>query len=939
MVLSTSALLPVFATGDSLSAASSPLWTAISRTATPVLLPLETVTSATSSAALPPSYIVQLPSGASIDPASAITLLNNGAEAILLTDISEETISQLGLPPDRIILSITPETATPLSELAASIAGVYITLPETLTIQDAQTAQIVAQYTELLDVKNTGKPVYVATKSSPSSSSSSAPAPTIDDVKLLASQAATLVVPYSALSISEAEPAASASTLDFVSAFFSPLTSDRADGLFPTLVVAAPSSSSLGLVYSSLPSLRACVFSGEATYQSRTRGLWRKGATSGATQQVVRVRVDCDSDAVEITVRQRQGTGFCHLAKTRTSCFGAREGLAKLEETLLARIQDAPEGSYTQRLFREPELLAAKLREETAELIEAKDSEPEHVAFEAADLLYFALVRCVRAGVGLEDIERSLDVKARKVSRRKGDAKAQFIVPAPIEKAAATTETEAAPIKAPAQKPQAAEADESAPIKITSYTADDLSPEERVKLQQRPAIGSSSILSIVQPILADVKARGDAALIELTRKFDRAELKDGKVTMLPPFDTPELLQGMKPEVREAINVAYKNIYSFHKAQKVTTGNRSAKEAGLASTESAAGDEEEAVLEMETMPGVLCRRFSRPIQRVGLYVPGGTAVLPSTALMLGIPAQVAGCPTIVLATPPRPDGSVAPEVLYVASLVGASCVLLAGGAQAVAALAYGTASVPKVDKIAGPGNQFVTAAKMCVQNDVGAQVSIDMPAGPSEVLVIADEEAPPSFVAADLLSQAEHGPDSQVVLVGIALSPARLSQIEAEVDRQARALPRCSVIRKAIEKSVTVLVKDREEAIRWSNEYAPEHLILQIRDAEEIVKDVTNAGSVFVGPWSPESCGDYASGTNHTLPTYGFARQYSGVSTSTFEKHITSQSLTADGLRALGPHVVNLARCEGLDAHAEAVSIRLRELEAGLNKVGRKALDL
>ncbi|CAD6890913.1 unnamed protein product [Tilletia laevis] len=837
MVLSTSALLPAIAHGQSLPASSSALWAAISRTSTAVLLPLDAVTHA-APGTLPPSYIVHLPARAAIDPASAITLLNNGAHAIL-TDSPHTLINQLGLPLDRIVLSITPDTATPLSELAADIAAVYITLPDALALHDAQTAEIISHYTALLDVKNTGKPVYVATNSSS--------VPTTDDIKLLASQAATLVVPYSSLTISENE-AAAASTLDFVSAFFSPLVSDRADGLFPTLVVAAPSSSSLGLVYSSLPSLRACVYTGDATYQSRTRGLWRKGATSGATQQVVRVRVDCDSDAVELTVRQRQGTGFCHLAKTRTSCFGAREGLAKLEETLLARVQDAPEGSYTQRLFREPELLAAKLREETAELIEAKDSEPEHVAFEAADLLYFTLVRCVRAGVSLEDIERSLDAKARKVSRRKGDAKAQFVVPASVEKAAATTETEAAPIKAP-QAPAAATDDNSLPIKITSYTAADLSPEERVKLQQRPAIGSSAILSIVQPILADVKARGDAALIELTRKFDRAELKDGKVTMLPPFNTPERLAGMKPEVREAIDVAYKNIYAFHKAQKVTTGNRSAKEAGLASTE---GEEEaEAVLEMETMPGVLCRRFSRPIQRVGLYVPGGTAVLPSTALMLGIPAQVAGCPTIVLATPPRPDGSVAPEVLYVASLVNASCVLLAGGAQAVAALAYGTASVPKVDKIAGPGNQFVTAAKMCVQNDVGAQVSIDMPAGPSEVLVIADEEAPPSFVAADLLSQAEHGPDSQVVLVGIALSPLRLAQIEAEVDRQARALPRCEVIRKAIEKSVTVLVRDRGEAIRWSNEYAPEHLILQIRDAEGIVKEVENAGSVFVGPWSPE----------------------------------------------------------------------------------------
>ena len=263
----------------------------------------------------------------------------------------------------------------------------------------------------------------------------------------------------------------------------------------------------------------------------------------------------------------------------------------------------------------------------------------------------------------------------------------------------------------------------------------------------------------------------------------------------------------------------------------------------------------------------------------------------------------------------------------ADKVHATAIVCAGGAQAVAALAYGTESVPKVDKIVGPGNQYVTAAKMAVQNDVSAQVSIDMPAGPSEVLVIADAQANPAFVASDLLSQAEHGPDSQVVLVGIALPAEQLAAIEREVDAQARALPRVDVVRQAIDKSITMLVNTREEAADWSNRYAPEHLILHVQDAPALVPLVENAGSVFVGPWSPESCGDYASGTNHTLPTYGYARQYAGVSTGTFQKHLTAQTLDEAGLRALGPHVVRLAECEGLEAHANAVRLRLAALGA------------
>jgi phosphoribosyl-ATP pyrophosphohydrolase/phosphoribosyl-AMP cyclohydrolase/histidinol dehydrogenase len=330
----------------------------------------------------------------------------------------------------------------------------------------------------------------------------------------------------------------------------------------------------------------------------------------------------------------------------------------------------------------------------------------------------------------------------------------------------------------------------------------------------------------------------------MTKQFDKAELTSN--VLLPPFATPSA-DVLPPNVRDAIDAAYENVRKFHAAQV-----------------------DGKVLEVETMPGIVCSRFARPIARVGIYVPGGTAVLPSTAIMLGVPAQVAGCKEIVLATPPRPDGSISPEVLYVAKLAGVTCILKAGGAQAVAAMAYGTDEVPKVDKIFGPGNQWVTAAKMLVQNDTDALVGIDMPAGPSEVLVrssisslfgagqqltlqvIADKSANPIFVASDLLSQAEHGTDSQVVLVAIDLSDSLLREIELQIDEQARALPRVAIAKEAIKKSIIVKVASLEEGMAFSNEYAPEHLILHLEDSKGAVRQVENAGSVFVGAFSPES---------------------------------------------------------------------------------------
>jgi phosphoribosyl-ATP pyrophosphohydrolase/phosphoribosyl-AMP cyclohydrolase/histidinol dehydrogenase len=463
--------------------------------------------------------------------------------------------------------------------------------------------------------------------------------------------------------------------------------------------------------------------------------------------------------------------------------------------------------------------------EEAGELCEATSK--EHIAFEAADLIYFALTKCVAAGVTLEDIESNLDAKSLKIKRRKGDSK----VPLPNQ----TKQDSMASIPSIPTQPEPT----FTKITMKRYNTTNETQESIQEALKRPSQRSTEkIMGIVQPIIKDIRERGDKALLEYTHKFERATTLTSPVLKAP---YPDSLMQLSPEVAQAIDISFANIRKFHAAQK---------EAGP--------------LNVETMQGVVCSRFSRPIERVGLYVPGGTAVLPSTALMLGVPAMVAGCKRIVLASPPRQDGSVTPEIVYIAHKVGAESIVLAGGAQAIAAMAYGTESVSKVDKILGPGNQFVTAAKMVVSNDTSASVAIDMPAGPSEVLVVADETARPEFVAADLLSQAEHGADSQVVLIAINLTEEQLGAIEEEVDRQANALPRRDIVQQAIQHSVTLLVKSLEEALHYSNLYAPEHLILQVRELGTAVDLVQNAGSVFIGPWTPESVGDYSAGVNHSL---------------------------------------------------------------------------
>ncbi|MGD8425990.1 MAG: histidinol dehydrogenase [Balneolaceae bacterium] len=402
-----------------------------------------------------------------------------------------------------------------------------------------------------------------------------------------------------------------------------------------------------------------------------------------------------------------------------------------------------------------------------------------------------------------------------------------------------------------------------------------------------------SIFKKIEPIIEKVAEEGDRAIRYFTEKFDNVSPDP---LVINPANTNVSID---PEAKRAIDTAFKNIYRFHKAQLPLP------------------------LEVETMPGVKCRRVTRAIEKVGLYVPGGTAILPSTLMMLGIPAALAGCKTIVVATPPQNDDTIAEEILYIAQKIGITHLVKAGGAQAIAGMALGTSSVPKVDKIFGPGNQYVTAAKMLLQNS-DAQIAIDMPAGPSEVLIIADGSANPDFVAADLLSQAEHGADSQVVLV--ATDDFKIESCRRAIKQQLQQLPRSDIALQAINNSFTLTVDTLDEAFEFSNLYAPEHLIVQCEGAEEWSTRIHNAGSVFLGHWTPESAGDYASGTNHTLPTYGYARMFSGVSVDSFIKNITMQSLTVDGLKKLGPTVQKLAELEGLDAHKNAVSIRIKNMD-------------
>lgn len=427
---------------------------------------------------------------------------------------------------------------------------------------------------------------------------------------------------------------------------------------------------------------------------------------------------------------------------------------------------------------------------------------------------------------------------------------------------------------------------------LNVYKLSELAREKIKELCVRNADIDNNIRSTVENIIAEVKLKGDSALKAFAQEFDGISLSQlyiGKEEI-------DLLsaQGGDAE-KKALLLAYNNIRKFHEAQLIKENK------------------------VETTTGVVCWRETRAIEKVGLYIPGGTAVLPSTFLMLGIPAQLAGCAEIVVCSPPQKNGKVNPYLAFCAQLLGIERIYLVGGAQAVASMTYGTESIPKVDKIFGPGNQYVTKAKTIIQSE--SQTAIDMPAGPSEVLVIADDSANPIFVAADLLAQAEHGTDSQAVLVSN--SAEIIEQTKAELEKQLLALPRRDIAVKAINNSYAILTEDLAGAMQFSNEYAPEHLILATDEWESLIGRITNAGSVFLGHLTPESAGDYASGTNHTLPTSSYAKAYSGVSIDSFVKKITFQHISKIGIENLGPAVEVLASLEGLDGHRNAITVRLK----------------
>lgn len=427
-------------------------------------------------------------------------------------------------------------------------------------------------------------------------------------------------------------------------------------------------------------------------------------------------------------------------------------------------------------------------------------------------------------------------------------------------------------------------------MKVINY------PEKEIwkELLKRPSYNVTTLFGTVEKVLQKVRQDGDKAIYELEKEFDGVDLKALTVS---DQEWNEANENVDSSLKEALKLAFENIACFHKAQSFKP------------------------IVVETQPGVTCTQRAIPIEKVGLYIPGGTAPLFSTVLMLATPAKIAGCREIILCTPPNKEGKVHPAILCAARIAGVDKVFKIGGSQAIAAMAYGTESVPKVDKIYGPGNQYVTAAKQLVSLE---DVAIDMPAGPSEVEVLADETSNPVFVAADLLSQAEHGTDSQVLLVST--SETLIANVQQEIERQLALLPRRELARKSLDNSKLILMKNIDEAIELTNAYAPEHLILSIKNYRTIAEQITHAGSVFMGPYSCESAGDYASGTNHTLPTKGYAKAYSGLCLDSFVRKITFQELTEEGIRRIGPAVEKMAAGEQLEAHKNAMTVRLESLK-------------
>lgn len=431
------------------------------------------------------------------------------------------------------------------------------------------------------------------------------------------------------------------------------------------------------------------------------------------------------------------------------------------------------------------------------------------------------------------------------------------------------------------------------PVRLKRYEWASLDEAGRATALSRPAVSANpQIDAKVGGIVQAVRTEGDAALARFTGQFDGVTVDSLRVTGRE-YELADRL--VSEDAKSAMRTAIRNISAFHTAQTPVP------------------------VKVETCPGVVCERVTRPVQAVGLYVPAGSAPLPSTAMMLAIPARIAECPLRVICTPPNSEGRAHPAIIVAARLCGIETIFKVGGAQAIAALAYGTETIPKVDKIFGPGNAWVTAAKQAVAADPDGAAQ-DMPAGPSEVMVLADSAANPEFVALDLLSQAEHGPDSQAILV--CTDAGFAARVDAAIEAVLPSLPRRAIIEASLAHSACLLVADAPEAVEVANRYAPEHLIIQFKNASQYIDNINNAGSIFIGPWAPESVGDYCSGTNHVLPTYGFARAYGGLSVADFQKQLTVQELTRAGLNALAPTVRTLAQLEGLEAHARAVSVRV-----------------
>ena len=628
-----------------------------------------------------------------------INFLDAGAEKVV---VSKSQLNELSdIPPGRLISRLSEaEVFAPagIEEIASRVSGVMIDSSYSISVESGSLCSIVQSLRKSLLLSGGERTVYMEYRDTTSP-------PTVAELKPLALLSILPVLPQRYLTSSPKEYLSllSVSQIALLGA-----KTDRADGLYPTLVV-DERGHSLGLVYSSAESIAESIKTGKGVYQSRQRGLWYKGETSGATQQVLGISWDCDSDCLQFKVKQAgkglsplltilSATGFCHLE--RSSCFGSYTGLSALEQTLKARKEGAPEGSYVARLFSDPALLRSKIMEEAEEVCDANTS--KDIAWEVADLLFFAMTKCVANGVSLTDVEAQLDKRANKVTRRKGDAKPRWTEQPKETSGTTVTEKPKDKVVIPTPAPSSTETR----IKMPVYSAKTLSSSAKKALLSRPIQKTAQIMPVVQSIIDTVKSKGDLALLEYTAKFEKANLSSPALSA--PFP-PELMD-LPESTRNAIDTAFANIKTFHASQL------------------------DGPKHVQTMPGITCSRFPRPIEKVGLYVPGGTAVLPSTAMMLGIPALVAGCKNIQFATPPRQDGTVVPEIVYIAHKVGASKIVLAGGAQAIAALAYGTESVEKCDKIFGPGNQYVTAAKLCVQSDASALVGVDLPAGPSEVLV-------------------------------------------------------------------------------------------------------------------------------------------------------------------------------------------------------------